>query len=153
MCFIFFHSTFPWSTTSSWRLRKSGKMKYTDVPCRPRSHTEDTGSWELGATAHGSCQESQLIFTWHSGGRGRQICKFKARLVYIVNSRKAVAMKRGQCWDPVSKNPVCVCVCVCMITWTGYLHRWVKNRVLWINEGCGLKASFQIHMLRSKSPL
>jgi hypothetical protein len=36
----------------------------------------------------------------HSGGRGRQISEFKARLIYKVSSRTARATRR----NPVSKN-------------------------------------------------
>jgi hypothetical protein len=43
----------------------------------------------------GTCLQSQ-----HSGGRGRQISEFEARLVYKVSSRTARAIQR----NPVSKN-------------------------------------------------
>jgi hypothetical protein len=38
--------------------------------------------------------------TWELGGRGRQISKFEASLVYKVSSRTARAIQR----NPVSKN-------------------------------------------------
>jgi hypothetical protein len=50
---------------------------------------------ELGMVAHTFNLSSQ-----HSGGRGRQISKFEASLVYKMSSRKARAIQR----NPVSKH-------------------------------------------------
>lgn len=100
-CCIFSHSTFPWSTTSSWRLGMFGKMKYRDTTSGPQSHPEDVEIWKPETAANGFFfnQESQSIFTWPSGGRDRQISDSEANLVYIVSSRlhsKTISTKQNQ---------------------------------------------------------
>lgn len=31
-----------------WKLRMFGRVKHCDIPCEPRSHPDDAGSWEWG---------------------------------------------------------------------------------------------------------
>ena len=83
------------------------------APLRGRQHRETSGTdqshitYIQQATKDYKLQTKRrhklggsLLYSQHSGGRGRQISEFEASLVYKVSSRTAGAIQR----NPVSKN-------------------------------------------------